>query len=1181
MEIEQAIALVDHILGSNSLSDIQEQIFRRVWNKEKYADIAEAIGYDANYVKDLGAKSWKVLSNALGEKVSKSNIQTVLRRHQSTLDPALLSEIFSDQAAPIAGNPQIDWGDHQETAGFVHRQAELDKLHQWIVENSLPLITISGIAGIGKSALAAKFTEQSTDHFEQLIWRSLKPPHKFIDLITELQTALNILPKADNSSIQEKMSALLNYFGQHRCLIILDGLEITHSPTSQLGNEKQHTAELKDFFQSLFLKKHRSTILITSRQPLDIPGLQTLGADQSPTLQLASFSEDSVQELLGLRGDFTGEDNDWKLLTEQYGGNPLALQIVSTNILDYFEGNVTEFISEGQVVFQGLSAFLEQQWAALSSSEQWLMFYLAMRHAPVGFKEIKSDALESSLQRRLTEVLSSLVRRSLILKRNNHFSLQTAISEYAIFHLVETLAQEITTQQFKLIGQLPLRKISSPAYLQNWQKQIISSPILEAVASQLPSNITTPNYLKTLITSCKQNPPDYTPGNLVNLFIETGTPISDIDLSDLPLWEVNFASLPIHQATLQNSDLSRTQFSHAFSGVTATAFSPNSDRFVTGHADGMIYLWDSKGRQIQSLSGHTGWIWDVCWTPNGEFIVSVSEDHSLRVWSQATGDLRYQLDEHTERIWRVICPSNTLAISSSSDRTIKIWDISKGICLNTLEGHEGDITALSLGADGEFYSGSVDRTLKFWSYLSGECLHSWQSSHGIWAIAYCPRTQQVFTGGDKGVIHRWEQQEENPVQTFQHNKTRIWTLALSPDFQYLVAGGEDNQLLRWNLKLGQIDRCIPGFEGRIWALDFNPSGEVVITASEDNKVHLWDIQQSHPVLTLSSYSNWACDVLFLPRPSETSPIQCVSVHEDGHIHHWNIDKTNAKPNIQGHQRSIWAIASHPQGTHIVTASEDQTLRIWNQNTGQCDHILRGHQRPIWAVDWSQDGEIIVSGSGDRSVKVWDAQSGDGLSTCNGHHSRIWSVSISPDSQLIASGSGDRTVKLWDRQTGECTQTLTEHTSQILSVKFHPSHNGQLAAAGGNGLCQIWNLDNGKHRSISISTKMIWSLDWSHDGELIALGGDDGSIHVWNELLQEWTTQITSSAGCIWSLAFHPDGKQICSASQDGTLRLWDIQTGKNSAICQSKRLYEGMNLMDTQGLTAAQAESLTRLGAKI
>ncbi len=81
MTIEDALNIVDSVLLNRSLSNIQEAIFRQTWEGKTYSEIAEVEGYDAAYIRDVGYKLWQLLSEAFGDRVTKNNLQVVLRRY--------------------------------------------------------------------------------------------------------------------------------------------------------------------------------------------------------------------------------------------------------------------------------------------------------------------------------------------------------------------------------------------------------------------------------------------------------------------------------------------------------------------------------------------------------------------------------------------------------------------------------------------------------------------------------------------------------------------------------------------------------------------------------------------------------------------------------------------------------------------------------------------------------------------------------------------------------------------------------------------------------------------------------------------------------------------------------------------------------------------------------------------
>jgi len=72
---------VETILDYEALTQVQEIVFRQSWEGKSYSKIAQDTGYDPDYIKDVGAKLWKRLSQELGERVKKDNLKAVIRRY--------------------------------------------------------------------------------------------------------------------------------------------------------------------------------------------------------------------------------------------------------------------------------------------------------------------------------------------------------------------------------------------------------------------------------------------------------------------------------------------------------------------------------------------------------------------------------------------------------------------------------------------------------------------------------------------------------------------------------------------------------------------------------------------------------------------------------------------------------------------------------------------------------------------------------------------------------------------------------------------------------------------------------------------------------------------------------------------------------------------------------------------
>jgi uncharacterized protein YjbI with pentapeptide repeats len=81
MTVDEAITIAETALNYDRLNKVQEIVFRQSWEGRSYMEIAKSAGYEYDYIKDAGAKLWKLLSKALEEKVKKDNLKSVLKRY--------------------------------------------------------------------------------------------------------------------------------------------------------------------------------------------------------------------------------------------------------------------------------------------------------------------------------------------------------------------------------------------------------------------------------------------------------------------------------------------------------------------------------------------------------------------------------------------------------------------------------------------------------------------------------------------------------------------------------------------------------------------------------------------------------------------------------------------------------------------------------------------------------------------------------------------------------------------------------------------------------------------------------------------------------------------------------------------------------------------------------------------
>ena len=428
MTPQEAIALVDHLLQSANkklkLNDIQSRVILYAWEGYSYQEIADRLLYEADSIKHIGAKLWQTLSQIIGEKVSKQNLQVVLRRYQHSSAP---------------DNCIQDWGEAIDVSYFYNRLQELETLETWISGHSTRAIGIFGLGGIGKTSLSVKLAQQIQSQFEFVIWRSLQQAPPLDAILGDILPILTGSSTAKNYSI----NALMEQLRQKRCLVILDNLESILQGGNRSGQYQQGYEDYRQLFARIADETHQSCLILTGReQPR---GFALRSGENSPvrSLQVFGVSPPVCQKMLadkGLKATLLQCQN----LVNHFGGNPLAIKLAATTIKTIFSGDIDAFLAQGNTVFSDLWDLLDRQFDRLSPLQQQIMYGIAINQERATPANLKAEILPEVSGRQLMEALQALADRSLIFdERSLNYTastslmLQPAIAEYVRERLLE------------------------------------------------------------------------------------------------------------------------------------------------------------------------------------------------------------------------------------------------------------------------------------------------------------------------------------------------------------------------------------------------------------------------------------------------------------------------------------------------------------------------------------------------------------------------------------------------------------------------------------------------------------------------------------------------------------------------------------------------------------------------
>lgn len=302
--------------------------------------------------------------------------------------------------------------------------------------------------------------------------------------------------------------------------------------------------------------------------------------------------------------------------------------------------------------------------------------------------------------------------------------------------------------------------------------------------------------------------------------------------------------------------------------------------------------------------------------------------------------------------------------------------------------------------------------------------------------------------------------DENGKLLGQSQLDVIQSLVFSPDGEKLYCGGY-KEVTIWNTKTGALLQKLTGFADRVVALDLSPDGKRLATAggapTQEGEVIVFDLASGKPVLTL-------------PAP---------------------------------HSDTVFGIRFSPEGNMLATSGADKFVKVW---AVQPTVRLEAASQPLQAVGsmiipWSVPGVTLgrqIAMLSRLHQTDWSIiKPGQQLRSFEGHTHHVLDVAWRADGKVLVSAGADQVLKVWDFDKGEQIRTIAGHTKQISRLSMLRNAPMVISACGDAGLRQ-WNIDSGGNvRSFPGASDFLQAVAASGDGTLVAAGGEEGIVRVYN------------------------------------------------------------------------------------
>lgn len=656
--------------------------------------------------------------------------------------------------------------------------------------------------------------------------------------------------------------------------------------------------------------------------------------------------------------------------------------------------------------------------------------------------------------------------------------------------------------------------------------------------------------------------------------------------------------------------LGTVRFRHG-SWPKAIAFSPDGKWIASSDSEGIIKLWEREtGREVRRFVGHHHRVLFVAFTVEGKHLISASEgmwtkdsDATVRLWNLETGlEVRRLFDGSNarRRMTAFALSPDGKKFALGFQNSICLLSITDGNQLGELlpplpgrdrQTDDSLVQQLSFSPDGKRLVGLAE---------SGVCCFDVATRRLLWNNTDSSTAEYDFPPGvafsPDGKTLAVLGMFPKPIRILDADTGRLLRSYQGGLPQYpraLVCGplvySRDGkrlyarcffgpQVVVWNVETEQIAAAFSPLPGQIENIALSLDGKTLAVLGV-RSIRLCD-PISGKALSTSAELRGQVDSIHVLAGGGSLLVASTTDYECG-ARLWNLTTGEQKTAFEGPVASVRLAPDSKVfavGTKLerVGPERNDKHRLFLVNVGS-GSILGSSPLDVPEVHglaFSADGKKLISSSmSDRGFMTWDAvtlKKSSRLGPPPGAEI-VKAVSVSPDNKTLASGGwNDGVIRLWEMQSGKELRSFRDFPGKVNGLAWSPDGRWVAGAFGEDVIGRVrrnnerdigvWNASNGIEQWLAWLSEMAiyHSVAWSPDSRLIAGGGADHAIRIWERVSGQLRRKVVGHDGAVTALAFGPDGQRLFSGSSDTTVLVWDLAAVSRTARLDLSELWKDL-----------------------
>jgi WD40 repeat protein len=519
---------------------------------------------------------------------------------------------------------------------------------------------------------------------------------------------------------------------------------------------------------------------------------------------------------------------------------------------------------------------------------------------------------------------------------------------------------------------------------------------------------------------------------------------------------------------------------------------------------------------------------------------------------------------HTAVVRRVLfTPDGQQVITVSYDKTVRVWDVASGETVRVFQlpigpGDEGQLNAAALSPDGKllavsgipFGKGKYGVLIHILALETGRVAQVFKGHKQIVvALAFSPNGKQLASGSNDATARIYDLKSGRTDKVLEGHGDRVLGVAWSPDGKSVATSSADKTGRLWSVATGKMTAELRGHAHQVNGVAWAADGKTVATGSADATIRVWgaDGALRNSYADLGKQEKEKVQVTALAFTRDGRELLYTGVGATGRA--GLLDLATGKPRLRflEHTNTVMHGAlSADDKLAVTTGGDNHETLIWQTEDGTVLQKLVGKGQSVWAAGWSADGKTIAWGNTnraeihknttplERSFRLTDLDFGD--APAQGFHR---AQLVRGNRSLDMDQSFQMQIKEGDRVVHTFKPPLAREAVHCFTLL--DGNRGVVGTAYGIHLVDL--ASNKLLRTFVGHSGSVLNVAPSPDNRYFLSASSDQTLRIWDPN-QEQPLLSLFFAGTEW-IAWTPEGFYAASAFGE-RLMGWQINNGPDA-----------------------------------